>query len=122
MGAGSPDISYYNFYPGQTWSPNVNLYETDENYYVCVDLAGVDKPKIEIEVVDQCMTLRGQRIVPTCDEIGGHDLASKRCRIHLMEIDHGAFTRAVDLPNDVEKEKINATYDNGMLWIELPKK
>jgi len=113
---------YYSFYPGETWTPNVNLYETDDSYYVCVDLAGVEKSKIDVEVVDQKMTLKGNRCVPTCDEIGGDDLTTKRCRIHLMEIDHGAFSRTVELPEDVEKEIINATYHNGMLWIELPKK
>ena len=38
-----------------------------------------------------------------------------------MEIDHGAFSREVELPHDVDKERINAVYREGMLWIELPK-
>lgn len=41
---------YYNFYAGEAWTPNVNLYETESAYLVCVDLAGVDKTKIDIEV------------------------------------------------------------------------
>jgi len=45
-----------------------------------------------------------------------------RYRVHLMEIDHGKFSREVELPNDIHHEQINATYRNGMLWIELPKK
>jgi len=40
----------------------------------------------------------------------------------LMEIDHGHFVRDVELPHDVHSEQITATYRNGMLWIELPKK
>ena len=43
-------------------------------------------------------------------------------RVHLMEIDHGAFAREVELPHDVIKEGINAKYVDGLLWIELPKK
>ena len=41
---------YYNFVPGEIWTPNVNLYETDVAYLVCVDLAGVEKEKIEITI------------------------------------------------------------------------
>jgi HSP20 family molecular chaperone IbpA len=44
-----------------------------------------------------------------------------RVRIHLMEIDHGGFCREVELPEDVDKDRIAANYRNGMLWIELPK-
>jgi HSP20 family molecular chaperone IbpA len=42
--------------------------------------------------------------------------------MHLMEIDHGAFSRDVDLPEDVHHERISAKYVDGLLWIELPKK
>ena len=37
-----------------------------------------------------------------------------------MEIDHGAFCREVELPDDVDRERIAANYLNGMLWIEIP--
>ena len=110
---------YYGFIANETWAPSVNLYETEDAYKVCVDLAGVDKKKIDIEVVEQRLVLRGTRAVPTC-----HDRrsASSKPKLHLMEIDHGPFVREVELPRDVEKENISAKYDNGMLWIELPKK
>lgn len=112
---------YSNFFPGDTWSPNVNLYETELAYLVCVDLAGVDKEKIDLEVVDQMLNLKGHRhdpmeFDPECTHEKG------KCRVHLMEIDHGAFSRAVELPQDVDKQKIQATYRNGLLWVELPKK
>ena len=38
-----------------------------------------------------------------------------------MEIDHGGFCREVELPEDVDRDRIAANYRNGMLWIELPK-
>ena len=41
---------YSSFYPNETWTPNVNLYETHTAYLVCVDLAGVDKEKIDLTV------------------------------------------------------------------------
>src|SRR5882724_7474448 len=55
---------YYSFYPSETWTPNVNLYETERTYQVCVDLAGVEKEKIDIEIHQQRLTLKGQRAVP----------------------------------------------------------
>jgi|SRR6476661_5267828 len=115
---------YYNFAPNDVWTPSVNLYETAASYLVCVDLAGVEKEKIDVEVVDGRLRLRGSRPVPMCDPITTceHTEAEpKRVRVHLMEIDHGSFSREVELPPDVSREKISATYRNGMLWIEIPK-
>jgi HSP20 family protein len=115
-------------YSPDTWTPNVNLYEAQCCYYVCVDLAGVEKDKIDIEVADQRLLLQGRRAVPApqlpeVDEVAGSDGdGTRRVRLHLMEIDHGAFRRAVELPADADREGINATYVNGLLWIEIPKK
>ena len=110
---------YFNFYPAETWTPAVNLYENDIGYVVCVDLSGVDKEKIDLIVSDGQLKLRGQRAVPTPD---GGEGRVKGLRVHLMEIDYGPFCREVGLPADVDQEKIRATYLNGMLWIELPRK
>ena len=127
---------YYNFAPGEIWAPNVNLYETDTTYLVCVDLAGVDKDKIDITVDRHMLKLHGRRIVPV--PAGGSTPAQpdaaqappqpethhphQRMRVHLMEIDHGSFSREVELPMDVKEDQIQAQYRNGLLWIELPKK
>jgi HSP20 family protein len=113
---------YYNFMPSDAWTPNVNLYETQTAYLVCVDLSGVDKDKIELTVVDQRLKLKGNRNVPLSPENDEADVNSRRVKVHLMEIDHGSFAREVELPQDVDHEKILATYRNGMLWVELPKR
>ncbi|HZZ44562.1 MAG TPA: Hsp20/alpha crystallin family protein [Tepidisphaeraceae bacterium] len=116
---------YYNYRPGETWTPSVNLYETETEYLVCVDLGGVDKEKIDIELIDQRLTIKGNRTVPTpptMEDKESDSSDSKKYRVHLMEIDHGLFGRDVELPLDVVKEQIHATHRNGMLWIELPKK
>ncbi len=110
--------AYYSFYPSEVWTPNVNLYETETAYIVCVDLSGVDKAKIDIEVTGDRLTLHGNRAVPAYEQAAG---ATGRVRVHLMEIDHGPFAREVELPNNVQRENINAKYKEGMLWIELPK-
>ena len=135
--------SYFSYCPSETWTPSVNLYETAESYLVCADLSGVDKEKIEVEVVEQVLKLKGMRAVPTYEDVlgenrgaeaptasapvatGGGQAAGatehRRVRIHLMEIDHGSFCREVELPEDVDRDRIIANYRNGMLWIELPK-
>jgi len=112
---------FYGFYSRESWTPNVNLYETDWAYMVCVDLAGVEKEKIDLDIGEGQLTIRGNRPVPSCSDVGT-ETSNTRVRVHLMEIDHGAFARAVELPEDVQRDKINAVHKNGMLWIELPKK
>ena len=111
--------AYYSFYPSEVWTPNVNLYETETAYVVCVDLSGVDKAKIDIEVAGDRLTLHGNRTVPAWEPPPGYP--NGRVRVHLMEIDHGTFAREVELPNNVQRENISAKYKEGMLWIELPK-
>jgi HSP20 family protein len=114
---------YYNFCPSdETWTPSVNLYETERAYLVCVDLAGVDKDKIELLVHEHRLKLKGTRQVPTHENLIDNDGSQKKVRVHLMEIDHGSFTREVELPHDVLQEQITAQYVNGMLWVEIPKK
>ena len=118
---------YYSYHPVETWTPAVNLYETATSYIVCVDLAGVQKEKIDITVVGQRLTFRGSRQVPiepprdSVEETADHVSHPPRFRVHLMEVDHGAFSRDVELPEDVEADQITATYRNGLLWIELPR-
>jgi HSP20 family protein len=113
---------YYGFMPSEVFTPNVNLYETESHYQVCVDLAGVEKDKIDIVVVDQRLQIRGSRPVPPCPQQAGCDENENvRMRVHLMEIDHGAFSREVELPEDIVKDKITAKYVDGFLWILLPK-
>jgi HSP20 family protein len=119
--------NFFNFCPSETWTPNVNLYENDTAYVVCVDLAGVDKEKIAVVVADQKLTLRGARLVPTMPQKEEDDPSSphphaEKLRVHVMEIDHGPFCREVELPADVAQDQINAIHRNGLLWIELPKK
>ncbi len=108
---------YFSYAPNEAWKPDVNLYETDSAYLVCVDLAGVEKHEIEVTVDQQVLRIRGSRAVPTMKELSD----KTRFRIHLMEIDHGQFCRDVELPANVEKRRISASHRDGMLWIELPK-
>lgn len=110
---------YYGFLPKGTWTPEVNLYETEKAYLVCVNIAGIEKEKLEITVQETRLVIRGNRQVPTCKKTG--DFQSARVRLHLMEIDHGCFCREIELPQPVRQMKVLARYENGLLWVELPK-
>ncbi|HMO26595.1 MAG TPA: Hsp20/alpha crystallin family protein [Tepidisphaeraceae bacterium] len=110
--------NYYGFKTDEAFSPAVNLYETADAYLVCVDLAGVERDKIDLTVDHRQLRLRGRRATPLPE---GTSEERQRVRVHLMEIDHGSFCRDVELPEDVRSEQINASYRDGMLWIELPK-
>lgn len=110
---------YFGFTPGDTWTPNVNLYESDACYMVAVDLAGVEKNQIDVTVHGQRLKLTGKREVPAKEP---SEPCSHKLRVHLMEIDHGTFSREVELPADVDHDQIAASFNNGLLWIELPKK
>jgi HSP20 family protein len=100
------------------WTPNVNLYESEACYLVCVDLASVEKDAIEVTLQNQRLRLVGRREVPIKDASGE---CKTRVRVHLMEIDHGQFSRDVELPENVDINRIHASFHNGLLWIELPK-
>ena len=120
---------FFGFLPGETWTPAVNVYEHESHYAVCVDLAGVIKEEIDLQVTNNTLVLRGNRIVPVKPREEGDSTVpvtsaapTARSKVHLMEIDHGQFVREVELPPNVEDGQISATYRNGILWIELPKK
>ena len=113
---------FYGFMPAEVFTPNVNLYETDTEYQVCVDLAGVEKEKIDIVVIDSRLHIHGSRAVPPCPAPQDCGDREPRMRVHVMEIDHGSFAREVELPEDVHKDRITAKYNDGLLWIQLPKK
>jgi HSP20 family protein len=112
---------FFSFCPSETWTPSVNLYENDTMYLVCVDLSGIEKEKIDLTIADGQLRLRGDRKVPLHADGAPPDVRAMRVKVHLMEIDHGPFCREVELPEDAKTDHIEATYRDGMLWIEIPK-
>jgi HSP20 family protein len=116
------------FFPGETWTPNVNVYETDTAYVVCVEIAGVLKDQIDLTVNNHRLLIQGRRESPVCPAevceiaMASEDPKTVKPRVHVMEIDHGNFSREVELPDTVIEDNIIAAYRNGMLWIELPKR
>jgi HSP20 family protein len=102
--------------PGaEVWSPAVNAYRCEQGFAICVDLAGVPKETIHLEIERRRIRLQGQREVPEPKDKGHEPL-----QILAMEIDSGNFTREISLPADVDPECVRAEYKEGYLWIYLP--
>ena len=105
--------AFRQFRAGETWSPSINLYECDHNYWVVVDLAGVVAEHIDIRVEEGKMLISGSRQAP---RMPGGTIC-----MHLMEIDQGPFQRTLELPESVEAASIQACYRGGYLRIQIPK-
>jgi HSP20 family protein len=108
-------VQFSRFGPPQTWQPAINAYRCSECMAICVELAGVNKDEIDIQVEPRRVLIRGRRQPPEPEQ--DHH---KPVQILVMEVDYGAFEREVLLPTDVESDKVTAEQKNGLLWIYLP--
>ncbi len=99
----------------ETWSPAINAYRCPNGFAICVDLAGVSKESIHLEVHQRKVRLEGQREFP---EPKGKD--EEPIQILAMEIDAGKFAREIVLPSEVESAAVKAEYKEGYLWVYLP--
>ncbi len=107
--------SFFRFKPCDRWQPSINLYEMDKAFMVCVDLSGIDPKQVDLHVKDGTLHIMGERLTPVPPHASSP-------RIHVMEIDHGPFYRTVAIPENVDVDRIEAKYNHGLLWIELPKR
>jgi HSP20 family protein len=95
-----------------TWTPPVDIYETDDALVFQADLPGVAKDEVSIEVHNNTLSLRGER------KRGAEGQAD---RYHRVERAYGPFQRSFVLPTMVDQEKVQATYHDGILELRLPK-
>ena len=116
LGERDRNRQYLGFSPTDAFRPAVNLYETLSSFVICVDIAGMDQNDIEVQLEKGNVVIRGRRHSPLPPD------GSRAVAVHLMEIDHGSFCRTVEVPSNVDEDKIAANYHLGMLWITLPKK
>ena len=93
-----------------TWSPPTDVYETEENCVIKLEIAGMRDEDIEIAFENQVLMISGNR----------SDLNERRA-YHQMEIRYGKFEIAVEIPVNVNMEKATAGYQDGFLVIVLPK-
>jgi len=93
------------------WTPLVDIYHTDEGIAITVDLPGVAKEEVSVEVKNNVLTLKGRRKMN--QDIGKErDLGRGRC--------FGTFHPSFTLKSVVPPDKVKATFKNGVLTIQLP--
>jgi HSP20 family protein len=110
-------FSHFTQQPGtafttQAWSPPVDITEREDAYLVSADLPGVSTGDVEITVQDGLLTIQGERH-PASDAAGQN--------IHRAERRYGAFRRSMTLPSHVQADKIEASAQDGVLLVLVPK-
>lgn len=102
--------------PGQrsgVWQPVADVCETDAAYCIQLELAGMERDKVELEVHGRELWVYGERRLEK-DASGG--------TFHALERSYGPFARQFLLPEEIDKEGIRARMRNGLLTITIPKK
>ena len=97
-----------------TWVPPLDVYESGDKYVVAVELPGIEPGDVEVSVEDSTLTIRGQRdffYKDTDDE-----------SFRRIERRYGQFTRTLTLPSTANVEQVDASFDKGVLTIEVPKR
>jgi HSP20 family protein len=92
--------------------PAVNTRESDDAYYIELDLPGIRKEDIEITTEDNVLTISGER--KHQEEVNEEDY-------YRIESVYGKFTRSFTLPDKVDAEKIKAHSQDGVLEVVIPK-
>jgi HSP20 family protein len=106
---------FIHFTTPRSWQPALNVFRCGGQFVVCADLAGVDRASIEVRAEPRRLTIRGERAIaePSCDD-------PPAVQVLALEIDHGLFERVLELPADIDPQRVTAEHRNGMLWIKLP--
>jgi len=97
----------------RTHMPHANFAETDAGYEISVDLPGMNPDDVQIELTDGNLVITGER---------KQESAEEGKTWHHVERRWGTFQRKLALPKAVDQEKIEATFKNGVLTVDLPKK
>lgn len=95
----------------QGWKPATDVYETDSEIVILMDIAGISTKDITLQLNDNVLVLSGLR----------REIAGVKRKYHAMEIDFGPFERRIELPAPVDPERVTARYLQGFLEVRLPK-
>ena len=93
-------------------SPSIDIHETEQSYQVTAELPGIDPKDVELDLRDNALTLRGEKRSERTEGDGGR---------RYTERTYGRFERTIPLPTEVEADKVEASYENGVLKVVLPK-
>lgn len=95
-----------------TWAPAADVRETDGSIFVYVDLPGLKKDDLSVSLESGVLTIQGERA------FGARDAQDQ---YHRLERFYGKFSRSFRMPRNVDGGKVNATFADGVLTLELPK-
>jgi HSP20 family protein len=94
------------------WTPSMDLVEVEDHLVLRADLPGLSEEDVNIEVQDNVLTVSGERTT---------EREEKREGYYRMERAFGNFSRSMTLPEGVDAEKIQASFDKGVLEVRIPK-
>jgi HSP20 family protein len=94
------------------WSPAMDLVETEDNYVLRADLPGVSEGDVKIELDDNVLTISGERKSAHKEAKEGY---------YRVERAYGSFSRTLKLPEGVDADSISASFDRGVLEVNVPK-
>ncbi len=96
----------------ESWAPAVDISEDDEAIRFFVEMPGLTKKDVEITLEDRTLTLRGERKFERDEE---------HVQYHRIERAHGVFSRTFQLPTNVNPSEADASVENGVLTVTVPK-
>lgn len=96
----------------KSFDPAVNTRETKENYLIEAELPGMKKEDVTLKLDKGVLIISGEKQLVT---------ESEEDHYYSKEIQTGAFSRSFRLPENVELERIDATFTDGILTVALPK-
>jgi HSP20 family protein len=97
---------------GQNWSPAVDVVETPDAIVLHAELPGMKKEEIEIQLSGETLAIRGERQPSPC---------SNGENFHRIERRYGRFSRAFQIETPIDAAQVQASYDDGVLTVRLPK-
>lgn len=100
-----------------SWSPAVDIYETTDSFVLTAEVPGVSSEEIDVKVVDNQLTLRGER---RWDREASAETGSEQ--FHRLESAYGKFERSFNLSERIDVANISAALDKGVLTVKLPKR
>jgi len=93
-------------------APAIDLVESGQEYRITAELPGMEARDIELSVSDDALTIKGEKREEEEERTGNY---------HLSERRFGSFQRALPLPRGVDRDRIDARFEKGVLTIVLPK-
>ena len=101
------------FAPGEPvdWTPTIDVFEKDKRLFTRVDLPGMKKEDVKVEVTDGNLTISGER---------KREFEEKKDNLFRCEREYGSFYRTVPLPEGARVEDVQATFVDGVLEVSIP--